>query len=188
MSWQGIQRTITASTEPVTVVEARTHCSLDGADNDSILTTFITAARMAIENYLKRTINASTYVIAFDKFESVMSLPFPPVSAVSSVKYIDLAGVEQTLAISEYRVDIISQPARVSLEWNKSWPVTRSVSNAVKIEYVAGYTTCPAPVRIAIAMLTVDLFEHRGASSEISLKENDKYRNLLSAYTMPEFF
>jgi len=63
------------------------------------------------------------------------------------VKYVDTAGNQQTLTVTD---DYLAEAARVgswdnalprvTLAWNKSWPATRVVINAVEVELKVGVT------------------------------------------------
>jgi uncharacterized phiE125 gp8 family phage protein len=82
---------------------------------------------------------------------------------VTSIKYIDTAGTEQTLAASEYTVDGASEPGRIVPAYNVSWPSTRGHINDVTVRFVAGYTGSAMPQSIHSAMLLIvgELFERR---------------------------
>ncbi len=84
-------------------------------------------------------------------------------SAVTSVKYIDPNGAQQTLPTTEYDVDAFSVPGRVRLAYGKSWPNTRDQWNAVNIIYWVGWTVAnvPTPIKQAILLLVSQLYEHR---------------------------
>ena len=70
---------------------------------------------------------------------------------MATVKYLDVDGVQQTLAGTEYLVDVDSQPGYVVPAYGKAWPATYAQVNAVKVRYTAGYGTTadkvPAPIK-----------------------------------------
>ena len=84
---------------------------------------------------------------------------------MDSIKYIDVNGAEQTLATTEYEVDIYSETGRVVLANGKSWPSTKTTLNAVKIAFTAGYgatgATVPEPIRQAIKIMVAEMYERR---------------------------
>ena len=107
---------------------------------DPLLCMLVRAARRRAEAKLRRSIITQTLRLYLDGFPSDrITLPRPSLQSVSSIKYTDTDGVEQTLAATEYRVDNFMAPARVEPAYGKSWPATRQQSNTVCIEYVAGY-------------------------------------------------
>jgi uncharacterized phiE125 gp8 family phage protein len=85
---------------------------------------------------------------------------------ITSVKYDDADGVEQTVDPSVYRVLAASSAApRLSLAYNQSWPSPRSQPEAVRIRYVAGYgeqgSDVPAPLRHAMLLQIGSWYEQR---------------------------
>lgn len=66
-------------------------------------------------------------------------LPFPPLQSVTSVKYIDEDGAEQTLSSSKYKVVTESEPGYIELGEDETWPNLDEVGAAVWVDYKAGY-------------------------------------------------
>ena len=154
---------ITAPTvEPVTLARAKLHLRVDVSDDDELITAMIASARVSAEAKLQRAILPQTLELTLDEFPGVwgpgtlltyrhqatlparlgaIELPGGPVSAVSSVKYLDLNGAEQTLvAGTDYQVDLRDDRfGRVLPVYGGSWPTTRPDINAVRVRYVAGW-------------------------------------------------
>lgn len=158
---------ITAPTsEPVSVVDAKASPSfrVTVSGDDTPVGALITAARELGEAITKRAFMPTTFEYVLDEFPCFsVALPCPPLVSVTSVKYIDVNGAEQTLAVTEYTVDVTSEPGRVCLAYNKSWPGTRDVPNAVRIRYVAGYATAllvPGPIKTWITMRAGTLYDN----------------------------
>jgi uncharacterized phiE125 gp8 family phage protein len=89
-----------------------------------------------------------------------IELPYPPLSSITSIKYDDGAGAEQTLAEgSQFRVlglGAVGKQAVAPL-YGASWPATRNDVESVRIRYVAGYPAgasdqMPKPIRQAVAL------------------------------------
>ena len=56
-----------------------------------------------------------------------------------------------TLAATEYTVDIDSDPGRIVLNYNHSWPTdTLDPTNPIRVEYVCGYGDDPNDVPVTI--------------------------------------
>jgi len=128
--------------EPVHLDEMKLHLRIDGDSENSLLAALINAARQHAENVMARAIIAQTRKLFLDFFPgSEIALPGPPLIAVSSIQYIDLADSLQTLADSVYDVDTDSEPGRVLLAYSQSWPATKATPKAVTITYVCGYAT-----------------------------------------------
>lgn len=98
-----------------------------------------------------------------------IELPRGQLQSVTSVKYIDGAGVQQTLAVTEYSVDTVNVPGRIRVEYGKTWPITRSQWDAVRIVYVVGWANAaavPSALKQAMLILIATMYEYR--TDEIS--------------------
>jgi len=98
------------------------------------------------------------------------------VQSITSVKYIDKDDIEQTVAITEYDVDTVSNPARIMPAFGKSWPSdVKSTLNPVYVEYIAGFgddsADVPYDVKWALFMLTAHFYENREATTDMKLIE-----------------
>ena len=144
---------VTGQTEPpVTTAEAKAHLRVTGEANDSKIDGLIDVATEWAETESRRALMPQTWDFTFDCFSSIMEIPLPPLQSITSIKYIDADGAEQTLASSGYDVDTYSEPGRVSLAYNQSWPTIRTQLNAVTIRAVCGYATGSIPPAITQAM------------------------------------
>lgn len=158
---------ITAATGlAISVAEAKLHLREDGADSDALIDLYIKAATEAAEQATGRAIMAQTWELTQDAFASVLHLTRIPVASITSLKYIDADGTQQTLDGSLYQVDNFDDfsAARVVPAYSTSWPVTRLVPNAVAVRYVAGYATAgdvPSSIKDWIYLQVGAMFENR---------------------------
>jgi uncharacterized phiE125 gp8 family phage protein len=93
-----------------------------------------------------------------------IDLPFPTLQSVESVQYIDLGGVLQTLAPTQYVVDNVSEPGAITPAPGTYWPATQNVTNAVQIRHTAGYgddTAVPPGLKAWILMRVGAMYENR---------------------------
>jgi uncharacterized phiE125 gp8 family phage protein len=175
-----------ASNEPVAIGEAKTQTRLAHCADDKFLGALITAARKKVEEQSSRQLVTATWELQLDRFPcedgGIIYLEKPPIQSVSSIKYIDPDGDEQTLDASAYQVDAVSEPGRVKPAYGQSWPSIRCEMNAVKVRFVAGYGA-PSAVsglaKQAILMLVAHYSENREATlvgtsiNEVPLGFND---------------
>jgi len=152
--------------EPVSVAEAKEHCKIEHALEDGYVASLVKAATGAAESFLNRALITQKWEMSFDCFPaSPIEILKPPLQSVDSIKYIDVNGVEQTLAPSEYEVDTGGETGRVALREGKSWPSTKTTLNAVKIAFTAGYgsagTDVPEQIRQGIKLIVGELYERR---------------------------
>ncbi len=129
-------------TEPLTLSEAKLHLRVDHSDEDALITSLIVAARRMAEHELHRGLITQTIDVYLDAFGDEIRLP--PVSAVTSITYVDLNGATQTLAADQYQTDLYGEPARILPAYAVIWPATRDQANAVKIRCTAGFGAAAA--------------------------------------------
>jgi uncharacterized phiE125 gp8 family phage protein len=173
---EGLKQTATGI-EPVTLAEAKEHMEVVGDDHNAKIARYLQAAREWWEKATRRQFINATWEWTLPAFPSgdKLTVPKPPLSSVTTVKYIDTAGVLQTLSDTVYDVDTHSDPGRIALAYQQQWPLTREDINAVIITFVAGYGTTAASVppddRHAILLLAGHWFANRESVSEGELKE-----------------
>ena len=97
-----------------------------------------------------------------------IELPLPPIRSVTSVKYFDNNGVQQTLDVGDWRL-VNRGSDRSRIVPAASWPSTPCREDAVSIAFVAGFSRedgdgfVPMPLQIAqAAMLMVKGFYDLG--------------------------
>lgn len=159
-------RLITApAVEPVTLAEAKAHLYVTHSDDDAIIGAYLAAAREDAEHRLQRALVEQTWELALDAFPNVIVLPMAPLASVTSIKYLDADGVEQTLDPATYYVDTDAEPGELVAKYGESWPSTRAERNAVRVRYVAGYGAdgrfVPAAIRQWILLRVGALYENR---------------------------
>ena len=156
---------VTAAThEPLSLIEVKTHLRIDHGDEDTLLDSLIATARQYCETVTGRQFVSATWDQTFPRFEDELLLVRPPLSSVTSVKYYDADGVEQTADSSLYDVVTNVEPGRVRLAYDQSWPTTRAQEEPVTVRFVAGYGTAdsvPQSLKSAMKLLVGHLYEHR---------------------------
>lgn len=153
---------------PVTLDDVKDQGRIDATADDLRLLGMIDGAIGDIDGkygWLGRTLITQTLKLTMDRFPSRrILLPLPPLQSVSSVKYLDADEVEQTVSSSDYRVVTTATPGYVELKTGKSWPAIGTFSDAVRIEYVAGYGDAedvPQPIKEWLVATTADRYDQR---------------------------
>lgn len=161
----------TVAAEPVSVAEARAQCNVIGTGDDTILAAFISQAREFAEHYTCRSLAPQTLELALDAFpcEDYIDLDRSPVTAITSVKYTDSDGVEQTMPSTDYSLSLYGQSRRINLAYGIAWPSTQDIPDAVRIRYAAGYAAIPAAAKAGLLLLIGHLFENRQAVTNLSI-------------------
>lgn len=169
--------------EPVTLSEAKESMNVAHGLRDAHITDLIVAARLFVEARLRQTLPETTYTLHMDAWPvardfgvtvadaDAILLPKPPAASVTTIKYIDDDGTQQTWAADQYRTDFVSFPARVSRAFGVSYPTARAVTNAIEVEYTAGRAAAdiPSQLKAAIRMVTQHLFDHPQVATERAL-------------------
>lgn len=80
-----IKRSESSPTEPVTLAQLKAQLYITFTDDDTLLTSLITQARKAIENYCNISIVTQLVVLTADLYDE-WELPYGPVTGITSVK------------------------------------------------------------------------------------------------------
>ncbi|MDM0024081.1 head-tail connector protein [Variovorax saccharolyticus] len=155
-------KVITAAAQAIPTADLRAHCNSVAAD-DALLVGFCLAAQGYAEHYTGRSIGSQTLELALDEFPAgAIELPQGPVTGITSIKYIDSAGTEQTLSGTLYALDDYGIQCWGVPKVDTTWPATMAAANAVKVLYVAG--ALPPAVRAALLLIVGNLYENREQS------------------------
>jgi uncharacterized phiE125 gp8 family phage protein len=146
------------TTEPVSLDEACIHLKDVYPEDFYLVSAQISAAREQAEAFTRRYIAVQTVELAMSKFPTRIKLPLPVVS-ITSLKYIDPDGVEQT--ITDYQFSNQKDDAYIIAPYGRQWPATKDIPEAVMVRFVVGYTTCPQSIRAAILLMVGDLYANR---------------------------
>lgn len=154
--------------EPISLAEAKLHARVETTDDDDLISALIAAAREEAEHKTGRALITQTRDLVLDAFPAAeIDLRLPDVQAISSVKYIDPDGVEQTLAASAYSLDADSTPCWLLPAYGTDWPTTLDTANAVRVRFTAGFgatgADVPEPIRAWIKVRMASLYAQREA-------------------------
>ena len=173
MQYRSLTRQTAPAVEPVTLSEAKAHCRVDTSDDDTYISTLITAAREWCEQYLDRSLIHQQYVMRLDAFPHEIELPRPPMATSGTTTAVTLTYTlgddsTATLSATEYRVDRNSTPGVVRQLRAGTWPANLDDQNAISVTWWAGYgasgSSVPAAIKHAILMLVSHWYETRGAT------------------------
>lgn len=174
---------VTAAAPIVSLTEAKRHVHAeDFQDDDTYLEALVATATEHIDGkagWLGRALGTQTWDFVMDDFPcgsgplgGGIRIPLPPLQSVTSVVYADRdTGLDVTLVENDdYEVDTYGEPGWV-MPSDDGWPAPMETINAVRIRFVAGYTTTPKPIKHAILLLVGDWYKNRENSTEIKLTE-----------------
>lgn len=162
------------ASEPVTRAEAKLQCRIDAdlTADDALIDGLIAAVREQAEHEIGGALVTQTWERTLDAFPAAggaIELGMPPVQSITSVKYLDAAGTEQTLAPSAYTLDAVAAPGWVLPAAGTDWPAAGDYANAVRVRFVAGYglaAAVPAAVKAWMLLHIAEWYAQREAGSD----------------------
>lgn len=163
---------ITASTgSVVSVSDLVAHSSLSGAINapDDELRRMLDDAVVEAEIVTRRRFLTQTWDQSFDAFCNPLVLRYPPLRSITSVKYVDTAGVTQTVSTDIYEAGDEDGIGIVRLKYLQLWPTgVRSHPDSVIVQFECGYgdtSDVPETIKRAIRVHAAHHFENREGQS-----------------------
>lgn len=160
--WYAAKQTAPPSAEPVSVAEVKAHVYVDHVDDDGEIAMLVAAARDHVERYCNLKIATQTVVAKCDGFDDLWYLPFGPIQTITSVKYVDTDGNEQTIDPSVYELRADDLDASIVTQFGKSWP-TRRAGSRISVTAVVGFTDLPPAIKHALLLLVAVGFKDREA-------------------------
>jgi len=132
--------------------------------------------------WLGRALTESRFVLSLPRFDERILLPAPPIRSVDEVRYIDQSGDVQVASDSLYRVTDEEIPSVVLLD-GQIWPATKCASDAVQIEFTAGYDEVPAAIQQYMKIMVSHRWEIRqGAIVGTIVQPTPFVRDMLEGY------
>ena len=165
MAYRSLQVNTLATASLFTTAEAKDFLKVDTTADDTLIDNLIKAATQSCEIYTNRYFLDTLVTQYADKWVDIENLYKSPVSAITHIKYYDSDDSLQTLAGTVYLLDEVSQPARIGLKPNQSYPNIANRINAVAVQYTVGYGTAstdvPEGIRQAVLMTIANWYENR---------------------------
>jgi len=159
-----VQLTTFGITEPVTLAEAKVYSRIDGTSEDALITSLITMARTHCESFISKCIVLKTVEINSFTYPYQFQLPYGPLTNelnVTKCVTLDQNGVEKPL---NYQVNAGLFPKLFILGGAQSYKF--------KLVYIAGMTTVPEDIKLAIKMMVNTLYERREDFSDLQAIES----------------
>lgn len=144
--------------EPLTLAEAKDDLRVDASytDTDNLIMAQIIGAREYVEKFTGRSLVTQGWKYVADAFPSsgmsalfiggTFSMPKhaillekSPVQSVQSITYLDMGGVRQTMPATDYAVETVGEPCRITPVFGKIWPIALPQIGAIEVNFTAGY-------------------------------------------------
>ncbi len=185
---------------------AKAHLRVDFGDDDDLIGSLCATASGAFDGadgWLKRALLRQQWRLVLPQFRHLcrprsargvdgmrIDFPLPPLISVDAVRYSDLAGAEQTLDPSAYRlVGCGTEESFLVPVSGTSWPAPACEADAVRIDFTAGYGDAaddvPSAIVSAAKLLVGQLYEQRGAvvtGSGVPQEPPNSIKDLIANY------
>ena len=153
----------------VATSDVKVHVRMTASDDDAIIGDYVFAAQEQAEQVTSRKMMPQTWRLFIDDWPrtDTIELPFAPLRSVPStgIVYKNSTGGSTTFSSTAWSVDVASEPGRVVLEYNDTWPsVTLHNNNPISIEFECGYagtSAIPQRFKQAVHMLVGHFYENR---------------------------
>lgn len=155
------------ASEPLMLAEAKAHLKVDTNDEDGLIQTLITAARLHVETLTERALITQNWRLIRDAWPRgrVLQIPIGPVQAINDVRIYDDDDVVATVSAENYLVEVAGVPARLAMRGGRAWPKPGRALAGIEIDFTAGYGPepqhVPASLRQAVLLLAAHWFTHR---------------------------
>lgn len=148
--------------DPLSLAEAKAHLRVTSSDEDGLIAGYILAAREYVENQTHLRLITQTLDYTIDDewpcstvrgyWRNRIEFPVKPVTAVTSITYVDGNGSSQTLASDQYRLRNDGPVHYVEPVYGVTWPTVRCQGAAITVRFVAGGSLSDVPNGIMQAM------------------------------------
>ena len=160
-----LEVTAAPATEVVSLSEAKEWLRVDGTDQDTTITSLIEAATQWAEGFTKRAFINRDLRAIFAHFPLIgldFYLPFPNVTGLTTLTYVDGDGTDQVFDIADLDVEPTFGLLRVKPDAVQDWP---QAVHSVRADYTGGFgvdaSDVPENVKTAIKISIAQMFEVR---------------------------
>jgi hypothetical protein len=199
-------RTVAPAIEPITLSYVKLHSRIDDASQDPILALMISTARAYCENLIGRSLITQKWRLVMDRFpgpqllgsaleqrfgypgthgypsinlSQPILLQWGPFQSVDAIKYLDMNGVQTTVAPTDYVSDLTGLVGRITPPFSKIWPIVLPQIGAVTVDFTTGYgdtaDSVPAGIRQWMLMRVATMYENR---EEVAMLARGKIQEL----------
>jgi uncharacterized phiE125 gp8 family phage protein len=158
--------------EPVTTDEVKLFARIDGSEEDSLISSFITAVRGAIEQYTWRALIEQSWRMSIDWWPGIeVELPRAPLLSVDGVYTVDEEDTRTEYDADNYYVMTVAEPGKLVIKDGATPPTNEDRQvGGFQIDFTCGYgsvaTLVPEQLKLAIKMWATVVYETRAMSDE----------------------
>lgn len=164
-----VTTTVEPGSEPITLAQAKNYLKVDFNEDDDLITSLITSARIRLEKYAGIAMSARTLqVVAY--VDSFIEPPYAPINNITKVEYWE-NGTWVEMSLGDYYV--------LGATYKKVYMIANNRME-YRLTYTCGYSTVPQPLITALYKLIADLYDYR----ESSVEDSQPNSNITSAYEL----
>lgn len=155
--------------EPLALAEAKAHLKVELTDEDALISTLITAARLHVEAVTGRVLVNQDWRLVCDAWprSRTIELPRSPLVSLNAVTVYDTNDLPALVDPTRFLTEPGAVPPKVHLPANGPVIEPLRPHAAIEIDYTAGYgataAAVPADLREALLRLIAFWFENRVA-------------------------
>ena len=151
--------------DPLALDEVKEHLVVESTDRDGYICGLIKRAISNFESITNSVIAAQTWSMKMDYFDAceLNRIDKGPLLTVTSINYMNSAGIWTLLPSTEYRVDNSSYIGRIVPAIGRVWPTTYDDIDTVNIVLRFGYAdydAVPYDIKAALLMNIANWHEH----------------------------
>lgn len=154
--------------EPLTLSEAKTHLRVTHTDDDTYISTLMSAARRGVEAQHGICLLQQGWSVYSDTWpdDGILTTTLYPVQSVVDLKVYGDDDVAATIDPAHYYLDAASRPARVALRRGRACPAPGRRTNGIELKLLTGFgataAAVPQQIRQALLVMIAEYYAHRG--------------------------
>lgn len=170
-----------ATTLPISIRDMKIHLRIEHDDHDPLIESYIEAGVDKIEGGANICLVSQTWnaYFRYDEVAELIRLWKFPVATIVSVKYYDSDNAVQTDAAGNRTESLKGHPATILFE---DAPTVYSRTDAMDVEFTAGFTTIPSDILLAIKLYVARVYANPSdpVDEKIGFVEKviEKYRSI----------
>jgi uncharacterized phiE125 gp8 family phage protein len=151
--------------EPLALADIKAQLKIDTSDEDDLLTSLITTARLHLEAETGLCLMTQKLRLYLDDWpdSEVIQLAKSPVQTIDTVTVYDENGEPLDVSLQDHLLDGQARPARL---WLRNRPLPGRPINGIEIDFTVGFgasaTDVPDTLRRAMSLHVAAMYAYRG--------------------------
>lgn len=153
--------------EPVSLNDTKSFLRIDAADDDILVASLITAARIYIETTIGKILITEQWSYFKDCWpqSGILHLPLSPLKSVDEIRLHQENETFEIISTEDYATDLVSNQPRIKFLKQTNHQTKTSAFNQIEVRFTAGFgdteEAVPNDLRQALLMLVSHWYEQR---------------------------